>query len=104
MAQPPPPLPPELRDNWYQAPDGSRHQAIYASPAFYDERSGLHVAEQAHAAGAVKPTEELPNFTVQIEFSFHGTLEEAHRAADLVSLELIVNDQTRRVTRTVTAR
>lgn len=71
----------------------------------YDPRSGLHVAEQAHVAGAVLPPAELGNQTVTIEFVVRGSMEEAHRIADIVSLHLMEDDRvTFPIVRTVTER
>ena len=54
----------------------------------YDERSGLHVAEQAHATGEASVPDPKPLQDVSISFVFHGSeqaaLELANRATDLI--------------------
>lgn len=54
----------------------------------YDDRSGLHVAAQAHAAGAVDPPAELERHRVTLEFVVAGTLE--HVKELVQGLETIV--------------
>ncbi|HEY5945539.1 MAG TPA: hypothetical protein VIV40_08605 [Kofleriaceae bacterium] len=52
--------------------------------------SGLALAEEAHAAGAVEPVDALPNFTVVVEFVVHGTREHAESIAGTLAYELAV--------------
>ena len=55
----------------------------------YDPRSGLHVAEQAHAAG-VAPIVPLPLYDVSLSFVVRGELDDAraigHDLADAAAL------------------
>lgn len=61
------------------------------------DRSGLKLAEQAHDAGVVEPTEVLPNQLVLVEFVIRGTAEHADHVATLLALGLTDRDDVKTV-------
>jgi hypothetical protein len=53
-----------------------------------NDPSGLSLAEEAHAAGAVEPTLVLPNVQVRLEFIVRGTPQHADAIAGTLAAEL----------------
>lgn len=58
-------------------------------PPGYDRRSGLHVAAEAHAAGAVEPPEEHQVFAIGIAFSYTGSKSGAAYVTKYIEERLI---------------
>lgn len=67
--------------------------------------SGLGLAEEAHAAGAVEPADEQPNFDVEISFVVRQhTRSRAEVIAETFCTELVARSDVERVTWSVTER